>query len=621
MYRYLALVWNPGDERSRVAVQAVRERLNAGSTRWSRALEATGVLVFHSHGTGHGSSGQDGASDAWRLPDESGVILGRVFTRDIESPRTAARVTFDSAESSQIVASGGRRLLERYWGRYVAVVRNSVTGEVWVLRDPSGGFPCWLTSYAGVAIVCSDIEDCHALGLVAFTVNWDYIASFVAHAGLQIRDTALHEVSEVQPGERLRFASGALQRSMEWHPVEIARTAMFETAEEAVAALRATTIGCVHTWAACHRGILHNLSGGLDSSIVLSCLVTAPSRPELLCLNYFSTGPHEDERRYARAMAEHAGAKLVEHQLDPRAVRLQELLSLRRSPRPWFYVYEIEHGRFEGELAAQHGADGLFSGAGGDGVFFQARADLAVTDYLLAHGLGAGLMRTAIDAARVSRRSIWPLLWQAVRMRMLKPEWDPVAAAKPVERTIVSSDLVDAARRNKGLTHPWLTPADTRGVPPGILWHIMSISMPPAYYSSFQRDSYPERTMPLLSQPLVELCLRIPTYVLIRSGRDRAVARRAFERDLPPVIVRRQAKGRADQHVRNILDANLDFVRELLLDGLLVQRGFLNRAALELYLTRERSPADFQYTEILQEHACTEAWLRSWTTTSYSTAG
>jgi len=212
-------------------------------------------------------------------------------------------------------------------------------------------------------------------------------------------------------------------------------------------------------------------------------------------------------------------------------------------------------------------------------------------------------------------------LWQAVRMRMLKPEWDPIAAAKPVARTIVNGELIEAAKRNKGFTHPWLTPADTRGVPPGILWHIMSVAMPPAYYSSFQRDSYPERTMPLLSQPLVELCLRIPTYVLIRSGRDRAVARRAFERDLPAEIVRRQAKGRADQHVRNILDANLDFLRELLLDGVLMQRGLLNRAALELYLTRERSPADFQYTEILQEHACTEAWLRSWATTSYSTAG
>jgi asparagine synthase (glutamine-hydrolysing) len=623
MYRYLALVWNPGDERSGNAAAALEQRLNASATGWSRVFQATGVLVVHADRLANGpadpwpgSCGQNGASDAWPLAAAAGVVLGRVFTRNIESPRAAARVTFDDTESSQIIASGCRRLLERYWGRYVAIVRNGITGEVWVLRDPSGGFPCWLTDHEGVAIVCSDIEDCHALGLASFAVNWNYIAGFVAHAGLQIRETALDGVSEVQPGERLRFSSGSMQRSMEWNPIEIARSAPFETDEEAAAALRVTTLGCVHTWAACHKGIVHNLSGGLDSSIVLSCLATAPSSPELVCLNYFGTGPHEDERRYARAMAGRVGVKLVEQQLDPRAVRLQKLLSLRRSPRPWFYVYEIEHGAFEGELAARHGADGLFSGAGGDGVFFQARADLAVTDYFFAHGLGAGLMRTALDAARVSRKSIWPLLWQAARMRILRPEWDPVAAMKPVTRTIVNSEIVEAAKRNTALSHPWLTPSATRGVPPGILWHIMSVSTPPAYYSSFQRDSYPERTMPLLSQPLVELCLRIPTYVLIRSGRDRAVARRSFERDLPTEIVRRQAKGRTDQHLRNILDANLDFVRELLLDGLLVQHGLLERRALELYLTRERSPADFQYTEILQEHACTEAWLRSWATTA-----
>ena len=118
--------------------------------------------------------------------------------------------------------------------------------------------------------------------------------------------------------------------------------------------------------------------------------------------------------------------------------------------------------------------------------------------------------------------------------------------------------------------------------------------------------------MPLLSQPLVELCLRIPTYVLIKNGMDRATARRAFAPDLPPEIVKRRNKGRIDQHVRNTLDHNLDFVRDVLLNGHLVKQGLLDRRNLELYLSRERSPADFQYTEILHEHLCVEAWLARW---------
>ena len=614
MYRYLALIWNPSDERARLVSIALTERLMGGPGEWERALSEAGVNLFHA-GRRHGSS------DTVPLDRRAGAVLGRIFTRNIQEPLSASRVTFDGGESAEIVTSGARRLLEKYWGRYVAIVRNGHTGEVWVLRDPSGGLPCWLVVHEGVSIVCSDIADCEALRLGPFTVNWSYIAGFVAYPGLQVRATALNEVSEVQAGERIRFSAGSMQRSMVWDPVELARSTPIESYDEAVTSLRATTIGCVHTWAACYDGIVHNLSGGLDSSIVLSCLASAPSRPKLVCLNYFGTGPNEDERHYARLMAGRVSAELVECQLDPTLVRLEGLRGLRHSPRPWFYIYELEHGRTEGELAERQGADGLFSGAGGDGVFFQARAELAVTDYLFQHGLRSGLVRTAIDAARVSRKSIWPLLWQAVRARLFEPAWDPVKLAKPFERTIVNREVLAAIKRDESFVHPWLTPEVTRGVPPGILWHIMSVSLPPAYYNAFQRGAYPERTLPLLSQPLVELCLRLPTYLLISSGLDRALARRAFEGDLPGEIVRRKAKGRADQHVRNILDANLELVREMLLDGLLVSRGLLNRKVLERYLTRESSPADFQYSEILQEHLCTEAWLRTWITTSSAVAG
>jgi asparagine synthase (glutamine-hydrolysing) len=64
--------------------------------------------------------------------------------------------------------------------------------------------------------------------------------------------------------------------------------------------------------------------------------------------------------------------------------------------------------------------------------------------------------------------------------------------------------------------------------------------------------------------------------------------------------------------VTNVLDRNLEFVRDMLLDGLLVRERLLSRTRLETYLSREHSPRDFEYTEIVQKHLCTEAWLRRW---------
>ncbi len=603
MYRYLALIWNPADHERSATARSLVQRMAVLPSKWQCAMEADGVVVMHS-GLGEGSS------ESRTLNGSAGVVLGRIFSGSIESVESARRVPFGATETEAIIATGGRRLFERYWGRYVAVVRDAATAEVWVLRDPLGQMPCLHTTYRGVNIVFSDLEDCLKIRTIQCTVNWHYVATTVANPSLLSKETALNEVSELQLGERLRFSGDSVTRSLEWHPFDVAQTEPLQDVEEAVSQLRATTRACVHAWASCYSGIVHNLSGGLDSSIILSCLSDAPTRPPITCLNYFGTGPSEDERQHARIMARHVNAELVESQLDPTAVRLERVLSMRRSARPWFYMYELEHGEYETQLAQSRGADSLFSGAGGDGIFFQARADLAVTDYLFDHGFGRNLLRTAVDAAQMSRKSIWPLLFKGMKSRAFPKPWNMMAESGRPKRDVVSQDVLKAATHERSFEHPWFTKSAMRGVPPGIQWHVACVSIPPAYYTSFGPEATPERMLALLSQPLVELCLRIPSYLLIKSGRDRALARRAFAADLPEHTIKRSAKGRIDQHLRNILDSNLKFVREFLLDGLLVDKGILNRKNLDLYLTRERSPADYQYTEILQEHVCVEAWLR-----------
>jgi asparagine synthase (glutamine-hydrolysing) len=605
MYRYFVLVWNSRDLKAAASARALSERIVSVASGWVRTFEAEGICAFHA-GLG------EGASETLLLDHGAGAVFGRIFNRDMDSTASARRIEFDHSESLKIVQTGGRRLIERYWGRYVALIQDAATSETWILRDPSGGMPCLLSTYQGVNLVFSDLEDCLAIGIRHFTVSWEYIRGLLAYSGYQSRETALNEVSEVQFGERVRFSGDTVHRSLEWNPLTLAQANPIQDPETAVAELRRTTRACVHAWASCYSDIVHNLSGGLDSSIVLSCLMDAPSRPNITCLHYFGTGPDEDERKYARLMANLVKVELIEHQLDAREAKLDSILNLRRSSRPWFYMYELEHGRLEGQLAADRQAKGLFSGAGGDGVFFQARADLAVTDYLFDHGIGRDLLSVTVDAARISRKSIWPLLFNALRTRAIPPRWHPLRIDSRPARTIVSQHVQRAARRNPRLLHPWFANRSLRGVPPGVLWHVLSVSAAPAYYSSFQAGPYPERTLPLVSQPLVELCLRIPTYVLIKNGMDRATARRAFAPDLPPEIVKRRNKGRIDQHVRNLLDANLGFVRDLLLNGRLVKEGLLDRRNLELYLSRDRSPADFQYAEILHEHLCIEAWLSRW---------
>jgi asparagine synthase (glutamine-hydrolysing) len=602
LFRYFALVWDPGDPRAAAAAASIAALLPTLSEGWQCVLTVDGLIAWH-------AGARPGSSEALPLSDRLGVVFGKLFERNPDAESLPAATALDSRASARIAATRGDHLIDRYWGRYVAVWRDPANGEVHVLRDPSAGLPCFFTSHEGVVIFFSDTEDCLALGILRFSVNWKYIAAFVPYSALQVRATGLNEISEVQAGERISLRPRTIDRSFAWNPVQIARGDAIENVDVAVTALRRTTRACVQAWASAYRGLIHNLSGGLDSSIVLSCLRAAPAGTPVTCLHYFAPGRDEDERKYARLAAQHAGIGIVEHALEPQHLKLEPLLNIRRSAKPWFYLHELERAEVENRLAADLGVTGIVSGSGGDALFYQARADLAVTDYAFRRGIRPGLFQVALDAAHIERRSVWLLLRMALRQRMHQKRWSPFAEALQ-QRTLIAPQAVELAWSNTELLHPWLL--DAADALPGKVWHILSMSLASAFYDSFGREDSPERVVPLVSQPLIELCLKIPTYVSISGGRDRAIARRAFANDIPPEIVRRRAKGAIDHYSVAVLDNNLEFVRDLLLDGLLVRERILDRTKLERHLSRDRSPADFEYNEILHQHLCTEVWLRRW---------
>jgi asparagine synthase (glutamine-hydrolysing) len=603
MYRYMILAWNASDHAQSAVANEIALRRQFLSEDWACPVDVPGLVVLH-------AGVRLGQLETLPFHGNAGAVLGTVFSRQtMEDHRPGAKANFDESESAAIVATQGRRLLERYWGRYVAVIHDSARRSVRVLRDPSGMLPCFLTTHRGVRIFFSNIEDCLELDLLSFSLNWKFIAARLAHPFAQDRDTGLNEVTEVQAGECVEIQGDTLSRLMLWNPAAVAKSEPIEDPVKAAAMLAETTRMCVHAWASRHGSIVHNLSGGLDSSIVLSCLADAPNGPRVTCLNYFTPDAEGDERRYARLVADAKHCALVEREVDAGSVPLRDILSICRTPKPGSYLYDIQHNRFESELAAERGAGALFTGAGGDALFFQARAELGAADFVRNHGVRASLLRVAHDAARIERQAIWPILLRAV---------SPFRSKSPLEREIdqarrgslVNREIVDSIGGGRAdLPHPWLQSAGD--LPPGKRWHLLSMGNVPAFYDALGRRNQPEKVFPLLSQPLVELCLRIPTYVLIDGGRDRALARRAFAGTLPPEVVGRRTKGSADPHMRRLLRSNIEFVRETLLEGTLVQRRILSRPKLEASL-QDFSLETPACNEIMQECLSVEAWVARW---------
>jgi len=621
VYRFFVLWWDTRNPTAASAAKVISDRLRTSSSEWEKVVAEEGFEVLHQGAGGTHATSRDRVTSCETrvMAGGAGVLFGRAFALGQELDPHPYCEPLSDAESNRICSSGGTYLIEHFWGRYVAVFRDLARQRVSILRDPTGGLPCFLAEHEGVHLAFSDIESCLSLGLMRFSINWHYVASFVPYSALQIAETGLNEVTEVQPGERVSFSAESRESELLWKPSEIASTRRIEEPVVAVAALREMVRQCVGAWASLHRSIVHNLSGGLDSSIVLSCLKSAPGLPRTTCLHYYAPASDEDEREYARLVARHMDAELVECALDPKAARLERMLSIRPSPRPWFYTYDLIHSPIEARVMNECGATGLFSGAGGDGLFIQARAELAVADYLRHHGFRPGVFRVALDAARINRASVWPTLKLGILRHLRRPATASTFAHFGEARSLIPPDVYERARNDDGLFHPWIRAAE-HGIAPGLLWQILCMSVPSSFYESFGGATEIERTPVLVSQPVMELCLRIPSYIWISGGRDRAIARRAFSDALPSVVVRRTQKGLIDRYNRQMLDENAAFVREMLLDGMLVKAGLLDRARLEAYIRADASAPGFEYNEVVRQHLCTEVWLRRWSALTTSSA-
>lgn len=120
-----------------------------------------------------------------------------------------------------------------------------------------------------------------------------------------------------------------------------------------------------------------------------------------------------------------------------------------------------------------------------------------------------------------------------------------------------------------------------------------------------------EEHNPLISQPLLTACLRIPTYLLLTGGKARGLARAAFSDHVPQEIRDRKDKGGTTSFVIDLIRDNCSSIADLLLDGVLAQKHIIDRTRLEPHLRQSVPIGPDQLFSLL---ACisAEIWARTW---------
>ncbi len=595
MYRYIAFIWNNTDPGISGRAQVLAKSIRQTPIDWALAFKAPGIQIFHSD-VFSGRSEALLLGEAHDKNQAHGVALGTLFYQ------SAALFSGDPALQAMEI----RDLITKTWGRYVAFQYDPVKQQHLVLRDPTGQLSCYHTCLKDIHLYVSDIRDLAQLTTFHARVNNRFLLANLAFPELTVRETALSDVHEVLPGECHVISPQGIERQLCWLPTNIAKSEEIADFNTAAGLLRQSVQDCVAAWASRYTHIIHSLSGGFDSSITLACLHdTETASP--LCLNYRTEASDGDESAFARIAARHFGAELVEIKMPGTPDLASLLLNAVLTASPGGDIFGSSTRQRERDIAVAHKTEVFLSGEGGDHLFYQMTTDLVAADYARARGLTPRLFAQALGTAIWTGQPYTAVLGTILKFGLFHKAWQPSAP----NWNRLPFLQADAIRANTlcDMDHPWMQ--GIADLPPGKAWQIYLLPKVLHRYETSPRSEVADIIHPLLSQPLIELVLKIPSYVLTRGGESRALAKAAFVHDLPKEILGRKTKGGTTSHFARMAHDNLAFIRSFLLDGLLVQQDFIDVTGLENYLSQTNLQASETIPNIFRLLA-TEAWLRAW---------
>jgi len=525
------------------------------------------------------------------VPIGSWVLIGDVMDRRRTSG--TAPPVWDDDHAYE------RKMIRRFWGRYIGIRLGSRGQAEAVLRDPSGALDCFIWTASALTIVASDAPD----WLVSATrpdwrINFDRIADALVDPLGSWARPLVDGPTGLLPGALLTLHDNRPPVAL-WRPDEFARNGEGEAVDDAEAGERLCEAvdEAVTGFARIGGPLAAEISGGLDSSIVASSLARCEHADVRLWLNAYGPDSEADERLYAKALASRLGISLTTSLRSPAPITEDMLLTLGAGLRPGFNRLDAPNDDLLARLWADAGVTSVMTGKGGDAVFVQSATSEVFTEVWRKHGWRSTFSPVLPALARWNGCSTWSLIADARRSRRTRtPSLDrPLSFASPAHASPTP--------------HPWLADCDDIG--PAKRYQIAGVINGVTFSAPSPQSDVADLLHPLLAQPVVETCLALPARQLTLGRRDRALARFAFRDRLPAEIADRRSKGEMTAYYGRRIAASLDVLRPWLLEGRLASEGLIDRAAADAVLTEESLIWRGGFGEIMIA-AALEAWVREW---------
>src|SRR4051812_42712492 len=104
MYAFVAMLWAPGDRKAAATATGWAQRLTVSPGPWENLLTTDGAIVLAQPPT-------DRALRRYELPEETGIVLGQLFSADLSKASLDSIEHIDERAAREIVKTGGRHLI------------------------------------------------------------------------------------------------------------------------------------------------------------------------------------------------------------------------------------------------------------------------------------------------------------------------------------------------------------------------------------------------------------------------------------------------------------------------------------------------------------------------------
>ncbi len=518
----------------------------------------------------------------------NGLLLGKLFNNEHSRPVHKFDKLITPSEC-----------LNNYWGRYAGILYDEATSTASLIRDPLGLSTLFSISVPEGIIFSTKLSSLYDMLHSKPGINWLFFGEYILEYHFATAQTPFQHITELMPGMILTVTpGGTLSEQFGWnipHPEK-------NTDEHAIEDIIFNSIkSSTEAWTSGIKDFTIELSGGVDSSSVLCMLKHCAPEASISAVHYNDSQIiSSQEIRYAEQIAQECDTQL-------NVIDYQNLKLIDELPSDWRPSKPVTFLTFPGMskgVQAFAGTSMIMSGQGGDHVFLAPPPKQSIADYWLDNGL-SGINTISHELSSSYRTSWWQLMGTTVKSlknyylgRMETMHEDFVSPLDPQLTTQLSNSpfYIDGLLKNY---HPG------KAAQIKALWHAVT------YADRDQRFDDRIVTHPLLSLPIVDAALKIPTYKTIKNGYNRYFLRKAISRISPSTVIWRRNKGHITASMLKALNRELNSVSNLINHGSLIKQGILDKEWLNTKLTQIRHGNGRNLMPLLRIISA-ELWLKQW---------